>query len=256
MPQEATLRLLAHPSLFEDATSPGQGQMAEFYWTEIAKRYVEDYPETSLLLAAKMLENLGNGSGVTGGLYSSARQVLDDISARFPIEVWEMVSQQLDPATGTNSYHLGLWLHGEELFAHSEETVNAPPPAGHAGGSLGLFPRERIWQWVDEDTEGRAWFLAHVVPKILRPDGWKGSMARETLVRYGYRDDVRNELLANYWSGGWTGPESLHWEQVKAEMLHLREEEDNANVQLWMDDFIASLDRDIKLSRAREERGK
>ena len=254
LPQEATLRLLAHPTLFEDASSAGQGQMAEFYWTEIAKRYVEDHPEASLPLAGKMLENFGNASSVAGGLYSSTRQVLDDISARFPVEVWEMVAQHLDTAMGTNSYYLGLWLHGEELFASNNGATNGPPPAGKVGGSLDLFPRERIWQWVDEDADGRAWHLAHVVPKILRRDGWKGSMARETLVRYGNRDDVRNELLANYWSGGWTGPESLHWEQVKAEILSLRREEDNANVLLWMEDFVASLDRDIKTSRAREER--
>jgi hypothetical protein len=117
-----------------------------------------------------------------------------------------------------------------------------------------LFPIDEIWKWVDGNIEIRAWHLASFIPKGLFREKGKVCLAREILVRYGTQEKVRNNLRANFWTGGWTGPASLHYESKKQKLLDFREGETDKNVLEWIDGFIRSLDKQIEMSKAEEER--
>jgi len=116
------------------------------------------------------------------------------------------------------------------------------------------MPREEIWNWVDQDVEKRAWYVAHFAPKTTSVDKWKGSLAREVLVRYGHRKEVRNELRANYSTESWWGPESAHHEGKKQILLQFKNEETNKNVKQWLDEYVSILDEEIKRAKIEEER--
>src|SRR5205823_4272568 len=75
---------------------------------------------------------------------------------------------------------------------------------------LHAIPPEDIWAWVDIDAERRAWYLATFVPKDLLLYPERTSLVREILIRYGDREDVQRNLMANFSSEGWMGPESAH----------------------------------------------
>jgi len=121
-------------------------------------------------------------------------------------------------------------------------------------GSLTLFDPEDIWEWVEENIEKRAWYLATFVPPVLFRAGEKTCFARELLVRYGERDDVRRNLSANFSTEGWSGPASMHYENKKNMLLDYKKRETNSNVLRWVDDYISSLEYQIEKSKVQEER--
>jgi hypothetical protein len=79
-------------------------------------------------------------------------------------------------------------------------------------------------------------------------------LAREVLCRYGNRQDVRHSFSANYGTEGWSGPASLHYETERQQLLDFEKDEDNPNVKLWIDEYAASLDKQIEREKIEEER--
>jgi hypothetical protein len=107
---------------------------------------------------------------------------------------------------------------------------------------------------VDEDVEHRAMYLAGFVPKTLLRHEGQVCIAREMLIRYGQRVDVRQAFSANYFTGSWWGPVSHHYEAIKYSLLDFRKEEVNEHVKLWIDEYVEELDNFIEQGKLQEER--
>jgi hypothetical protein len=242
LPEQLTLKLLTHDSLFMKADAPKRDHMDDYIWTLIGKSFVDLYPERSLELADKILQHFGEDGTVLEGFHPHSQEVLNDISRRYPEEVWIKVTQHLGPPIDSRAFKIRQWLRGDKFF----ETGPA--------GALAFFPLEKIWEWVDADVDKHAWYLANFVPKQLFRQEGKVCLAREVLVRYGQREDVRRNLIANFSTEGWTGPASLHLQNKKQELLDFRKMEKNENVKLWIDEFVSILDFDIERERIEEER--
>jgi len=240
-PKELTLKLLTHETLFQKSERDKHSQMDEYYWTEIGKKFVQLYPEKSLGLAAKMLEHFGEEGTILEGFYPQAQEVLNEITRQYPQQVWELVTKNLGPPIDSRAFHIKEWLRGGEFFREEE-------------GALTLIPLEAICKWVDEDEDKRAWYLATFVPKVLFREEGKICLAREVLVRYGRREDVRRNLMANFSTEGWSGPASVHYQEKKQFLLDFKNGEDNENVKRWIDEYVSSLDREIERARIEEER--
>ncbi len=217
--------------------------MKEYGWTEIAKAFVRQYPESSVQLAEVMLKYFGEDGTITGGFHSLPQTVLYEIVKRFPGEVWERIVKYLGPPVDARAYHITSWLRGEGFQARGEN------------GVLPLVPLGELWRWVDADIEKRAWYLASFVPKQLFRREGEVCLAREVLVRYGGREDVRRNLRANFGTEGWSGPASLHYEAKKERLLDFKKDETNANVKRWIDEYVKSLDKEVERARIEEERG-
>ena len=117
-----------------------------------------------------------------------------------------------------------------------------------------LIPLGEIWKWVDANREKRAWYLASFVPKQLFRSPDRLCLAREVLIRYGAEPAVRNNLMANFSTEGWSRPASAHYQQKKQWLLDFKQEEPDANVKLWIDEYVEELQRQIDDARVREER--
>ena len=244
LPRDLTFRILSHPSLFEESDGSGFGTMTDHYWTEIGKAFVDFHPEKSLELVEPILSHFGQ-EGAIIDIYSETCSVLDQITERYPVEVWEQVCKHLEDQTNfSRAFSLERWLRGRE-----------DSPSGESAGALTLIPREKIWKWVDEDAENRAWHLAsRLLPKTLSVVGWQESLARAVLIRYGKQEEVRSSLRSNYLTEGWWGPGSLHYKEKKQQLLRLKEGEDNENVKRWIDEFVDGLEEAIVHEKIEEER--
>lgn len=242
LPRELTLALLTHPLLFEKQEIIRRNQMDDFQWTEIGKAFIRLYPKDGLALADKMIEHFGEEGTILGGFHSRANSVLNEITNRYPDEVWKRITKYLGPPIDSRAYRLKSWLRGEELFRKNGE------------GPLSLIPADKIWEWVDKNIEKRAWYLASFVPNRLFREEGKICLAREVLVRYGSRKDVRRNLMANFSTEGWAGPASLHHETKKQQLLEFSKGEDNGNVLIWINEYVSALDEDIRREKIEEER--
>jgi hypothetical protein len=242
LPKELTLRLLTHKSLFQKPETGRRGQMDEYHWRGIGKAFVHAFPEKALDLADTILEHFNEDGTILEGFFSATHSVINEIIMKYPIDVWEKIKKYLGPPIDTHAYFISQWLRGGDHYAAKE-------------GTLTFIPIQKVWEWVDEDVEEHAWYLASFVPKPLFREEGKTCLAREVLIRYGARKDVRSNLRANFSTESWTGPASLHYQEKKNWLLGFKNDEDNENVKRWIDEYVSVLNREIEQARVEEERG-
>jgi len=240
-PKELTFKLLTHPSLFKKPDHGRRDQIDDYHWTEIGLRYIQLYTDKSLKLADTILKCFGRKDSILDGYQTQTHKVINYISRNYPKEIWIKVSKYLGPPIDERAFHIKEWLRGEGLFKEGE-------------GQLKNFSPDIVFEWVDKDLKKRAWYLATFVPKTLFKQKGKICWARELLIRYGIRKDVRDNLEANFSSEGWSGPASLHYQQKKDKLLGYRKEERNENVIRWIDDYIDDLNKQIERAKIEEER--
>jgi len=242
LPKDLTLRLLTAAALFEKTEDRPKRQMETYHWTELGKVFVRKFPHESLPIADKMLEQFGEDGTVVEQFHSSSHAVLDEIMKHRPVEGWKVITKYIGPPVDSRAYHITHWLRGDFFGTQGEP------------GALSLVPPDAIWAWVDENVAKRAWYVASFIPKrFFRKEG-EPCVAREILIRYGGREEVRRNLMANFSSEGWMGPESLHLEAKKRELLEFKKDESEGNVKRWIDEYVEALNRGIERARIGEER--
>lgn len=243
LPDELTLVLLTHPALLQVNKNNRRDAMDDYHWTEISKAFLQHYPEKSRGLAEWMLEHFGV-PGTILDRFSTTLTVLYEATKLYPTEMWQLITKYLGPPIDERAWYLKKWLRGEN-----------DPVGIQVHGGLALIPLEEIWQWVDEDIEQRAWYLASFVPKTLFQQEGQLSLAREVLCHYGQREDVREAFAANFFTEAWMGPESVHLSAVKQKLLAFAKDEDNENVKNWISEYLTDIEMRIGQAKVREERG-
>ena len=241
LPEQITFRLLIHRSLIGKNESYRRNSMDDFNWSLVAREFINDYPVRSLELAENMLEHFEAEGSIVNTYSKPVMEIMDSITSMYHLELWGFITKLIGPPIDTRAWHITRWLRGSDLFENTE-------------GSLRMIHSGSIWEWVEEDIEKRAGYLASFVPNRLFREEGKVCVAREVLCRYGNREDVRHSFAANISTEGWSGPASLHYQTKKQQLLEFRKDEDNPNVQLWIDEYVASLDRQIEREKISEER--
>ena len=244
LPCELTFRLLSHPELFGESDSYRYDTMTDFYWTKTANVLLRLYPQKALDLVKLMLAFFGSDRTIFDA-FSQSCSFLTEATRQYPAEVWEYVSEYLgDRDNFSRTMSIGKWLREADLSETEKEK-----------GTLTLIPREKIWEWVDEDVENRAWYLAgKFVPKTLSIEEWHDSLARDILIRYGNREDVRNTLISNYSTEGFWGPASLYYAGKLQKLIDIQNIDNDEKVNYWIDEYILFLEEQIEDAKIREER--
>ncbi len=241
LPEAEAKRLLIHPALFASGETRSSNGMDEYYWTGIGLAYFKNYSAKTLDIAGLILEHFGEERNILGQSFSKTDAVINAITKEYPVEVWSIVKKYLGPPSDSRSFWLRQWLRGGEHYQEKK-------------GILSFIPIDLIWDWVDEDVQNRAWYVAGFVPNRLFTEEGETCLAREVLVQYGDRDDVRRNLMSNFMSEGWIGPESMHYREKKEQLLSFKEKESNDRVRLWIDEFVESLNQYIERAKLEEER--
>lgn len=233
-PKELTLKLLLHPLLFEKSEEVRRDQMVGYHWTEIGKVFLKRYPEESLKIADKILENFGNEGNILNGIHAKRESLIDEIVKIFPGEAWKKVKKYLGPPIDSRALHIKNWLQQSEL--------------------LSFIPIKEIWKWIDLDVEKRARYFASFVPKTLSREKGKACLAREILVSYGTRADVKSSLMANFSTEFWSGRASAHYQSKRNRLLKFKKNENNENVKHWINEYVSQIEAMIERSKIEEEK--
>ncbi len=240
--EEPARRIVCHPSWFRPTVGRHRPSHDAFWWADVAEALCKNHPEVALEIANLMLEHAGEPGTIVEWLDDEPGRVLDTALRQKPWEVWQIASSLLDPPMDERAFVVGLWLKGSDMFG--------------AGGShiLQEVPQDLIWMWVEESPDSRAIRLAEFVPKLIGGPLDDPSLARELLVRYGHEPSVRGALRANFSTEGWTGPMSQHLLEKRSWLLNLRSQETDKKVLMWIDEYVAEIDRGVEYARQEEER--
>ena len=244
LPRDLTFQLLVRPATFENLSANQLNPMTDDYWTEIAKAFLDLYPEKELEFIEQVISHFGKEGTIFGLFNTETVSVLTELTKRHPKQVWKHIRKRLE----ARDFFLEQWLKegdSEDTFSTIEEK-----------GALIFIPHEKIWEWIDEDVEERAWYFAYrLISKTLSADEWPNSLVRAFLVRYGEREEVRDNLQANYSTEGYSGKHSLHLDEKRERLLCIKAGEKDRNVKRWLDEYIQKLKEKTERARIREERG-
>lgn len=224
---------VTNDALFRADEEGRRAQNDDYDWTQIATPFLEQHPDDCSRVARAIIDHLGEDGSITDGYNNQAVQVLTSIAQKAPSEVWSLVAALLGPPIDSRAFRLKAWLRE---------------------GGISAMRREDVWQWVHADVENRAWYVASFVAPHLVSAAGTSSWAREVLVRYGNRKDVRSSLHANFGTESWSGPASAHYDAKKRALEALRKDETESNVRRWLDEAIDSLARRIEQETIWEER--
>ncbi len=244
LPYDLTFRLLSHPELYKESENYRYDTMTDFYWTETAKVFLSLHPRKALELVQLMLVPFGSDRTLFDS-FSQSCSFLTEVTKEYPAEVWTYVSKYLDNRDNfSRTISLGNWLKEGDLSEEEKEV-----------GAITLIPPQNIWEWVDKDVENRAWYLAYeFAPKTLSIGEWHDSLTRDFIARYGDREDVRRNLISNYFTESFSGLPSLHYEERLQKLQTIKKADDNENVVRWINEFIDTLAESVERAKIEEER--
>ena len=80
--------------------------------------------------------------------------MINEIARLRPEETWVLVTKYIEPPIDSRAFRICLWLRGGEFFAE-------------AAGAVATMPRDKIWEWVNENVDKRASFGAHIAANDL-----------------------------------------------------------------------------------------
>ena len=238
-----------HEKLFMPPEADSKNAHLDFNWSQVTRRFLLENPDKKLTTVRKLIESMGEESVVLPRFdRSEAKKLLMDLSKESPRETWKVAMSLLGPPIDARAYSIKEWLAGAEDHWQSNEDAEKVTSILHA------IPPEDIWAWVDIDTERRAWYLATFVPKDLLLYPQQTSLVREILIRYGAREDVQRNLMANFSSEGWMGPESEHYGEKIIRLDQALVYEPEPNVREWLQLYIRSLKHSVERAKMKEER--
>lgn len=230
LPKTATVKLLLHKNLLKTADSYLLSTMVRHYWKEIGLEFVERYPDDSVAILEGIVSNIDQGEFfVADGL--NEQGLRDAIVKARPREAWKVVSKYVGPPLDKRAYLLRKWLCGW---------------MGMYDGALSRMPLDDIFEWVDEDAESRAAYMAGFIPSDF-------VIVREFLARYDSKEAHRR-IAHNFDTETWSGSGSVHYAEKKSKFEGFLEDEKDPRVRKWLEDYIRSIGSRAEIDRGFDER--
>jgi hypothetical protein len=236
-------RVLNLAAFVEGGPDNHANHMMLFSWNEMALRLLGIDPDAGARLAVRCIANFARENSVTAGYDPEPLTFLSKAASARPDVVWHAIARRLEmPRRELGNWHLLQWLRGGR------------PGQRHREWALSGIPTSLIFEWIDGDAANRAWILAEYCPATISKPGEPTTFARALLERHGDREEVRNSLHANSFTGSWAGPASEHYghklESVKAQLVL----EHDAHVRKWLMEEREQLEETVKRERDRETR--
>lgn len=235
LPRHLTLRALVAAA----AEPEDRDQMAPYYWGRVAEAYVEQFPTE----APQILKAFLNSPNLISLYNSRESGVALHIIKAYPKEAWEVIAGLLESEDRLR-YDLVFWLNGEKGLRN--DMSGDLSPAAH-------LPTEQVIAWIHEDPDRRAGNILGMLPKTLDSAGG-GALTARFVEEFAARREIAGRLMAHFWSGSWSGPESQYLERKRHTARKWLAETKSPAVDTWLTEFITNLSADIESARIREER--
>ena len=213
------LMLIVNPALIRSRN------MTNFYWQQLALRLVKIY--TVDIATAIINVQCDRTNKMWFLAHSEAATVLDACVVSNPKAVWEALLPH-------------IVSRGEALSVS----------IGFPRGIVDKIPLDMVLRWVEGKPEERAAIIARFTTMDLSSDE---TMAARILSAYGNIKNVDAEYFGEYISGAWSGPLSLHWEQLALALKVVAERTMQSKIREWAISSIGSLERMAERDRQMEE---
>jgi hypothetical protein len=223
--------------------SPEQQALDDYQWVGVATKLYQQKSNTGFAIVDLIFKGL-EGREVFSHFDATVLELLNTITKDHPQGVWQRMLPHLPGGEKEEIHEIVFWLRGETYFEDFKS------------GALELFPSDLLFEWLETDVEERAWQVAYrfVFPS-LAPNAQGLSFARELLVRYGERDDVQRNLMANFETADWMGNASDYYAGKLEGLNNYRKTEQHPKVLAFIDQYSSVLKKRIEESRIEEERG-
>lgn len=212
-----------------------------YIWTSVLKKYLDIFKDSDeiYILLDKFLSYIQSKNYQSSINSDYINQILNGCADINNHKTWNIIKNYLNIEM-TLFTPLKEWLRGDDDFGH--EIL----------GAMALFNIDEIFSWIEEDFDERLIIIASCAPKDL----FKGSsnIVRNLLVKYGNNPKLHHTLQVNYCNKGWIGKASENTKKDIADALQIKKEEKNANVLKFINEYIASLERELKREILEEER--
>ncbi|KKN18393.1 hypothetical protein LCGC14_0956190 [marine sediment metagenome] len=246
LPKKITLKILKQPihqkisqkfSNFEKRID--QNHYISFY-KEIAKKLVEQHPETAENLFEMIIEFNMNPSSYKSPFTEVFNEILTFITQNYSNEVWKKIEKILEFSKEPKLSFILHWLSKE----------------AKGSSNLELFDNHNIINWIKEDIENRAKILAEIIP--IKRFNAQNSISRDFLELFGDLEDVRKAFTHNFTNGRiyvYLPEKTNPYQGEKDRLLKIYENETSDNIKRWIKEYIGNhLDRDIERANKQKER--
>ncbi len=201
------------------------GDMATFYWKEVADMLVVDYPRE--IAAAILREQADFESGYWSAEHSVAAVILLACVEQDPRGVWEGMKSHLSSQYGAHMLSFGF-----------------------PRGVLERMPPHDMDAWIAENPEERAAIVVRLISKNMESDE---TLASRLLGKYGDNERVASVFLSSYLSGSWTGPSSSRWNHLAQKLDAVVERTKLPKLRRWASNSARSLRKMAEMGYQREE---
>lgn len=216
---------------------------ASYYWSRLAKAFINQFPHREWDLLGKMLRISMHGWSVLEELNTNKEAILTSLLRKNPETAWACIADAYREARE----------HGERL---SQRWLTK---SGHHGfgddcpGPIEFVPAKVLFDWVDEDVNENGYWLTGVLPKTLGKTN-AGRLTRDFIAKYGNNESLRSGLYTRFRSRSWCGNASEHYRDLRAQAREWLTDEKNSTVIRWIEDYIEGMSYDIKRAEIDEER--
>jgi hypothetical protein len=195
--------------------------MTSFWWKDVAQLVLVNHPRE---VAAAILDcQADHTSGYWFAEHSEAAPVLSQCLERDPAGVWELMKGHLTTPVVARMFSVGF-----------------------PRGIVDRVPADQILDWIAEKPEERAVMLAPLARKDFSDDS---VLASKILGKYGDNEGVGDAFFAEYDSGMWEGPASVHFNQLGDALANLAKRTGLPKLRRWAAHYAKHL-----LERADDER--
>jgi len=238
LPHDITINLLTHPAFVEVRGQMATRQGLSHDWKDVAEEFLAQFPNESSRISEVIMDIIGRRRTALGSSHA-VKELLGNILKSKPEETWNIITNTLTKRD-ERLVTLAIWLRGDG--PHSD------------GTPIKNVPADWLWEWVEEDVDNHAPVAALLVPAELFHSNSEVCLAREILVRYGDRGQVRDALHKNDGPVAYVGLSSKHYDEIKERLVSFKNEETNPQVIRWVEDEIRQLEDEINASEQFEER--
>ena len=95
LPEQTTLCLITHNALLKNYPNPTYAVIDEFCWTNIAKKFIEQFPKRAIFLANIFLKSMQNKNNIFDGYDVETLEILNLICALDPSRVFGALSKNM-----------------------------------------------------------------------------------------------------------------------------------------------------------------
>jgi len=222
----------------EEAFKHNQQTTVGYHWHRLVTVFRRQFPHRDMELFEHIITKLD--SSLRAVDYGS--RIADDIAHDHPNEVWEIVARNLDKGEEC-SWHISSWLEDETDFGEK----GTP-------GAIRFFEPETVMRWVKDEPRKRVKTIASCLPKSLNSNEG-GTLSRMFLEEYGDDKKIADRLIGHFFSGGWSGPESIYRSSQREVARRWLSETESPKIRAWLTLYIDYLSSTIEREQIQEERG-